>query len=169
MQPQPFRFLFHPHTVYVCCLLVSPVCPCLYIYVSVFFLSSSLSDLDCPVVWGAPSGLLLFSCSLRYLFHRLAPSALNLPPLLCLHFIVLDPKLGDLRCETNKCTFFFSDSVEIHSDHTCFCPDTYAFRDNIITGYIHLGAPTVDPCARSTIGEAQESIRSQLLCNWVRY
>lgn len=133
--------------VVVCWFLLS-VRAC--IYVSVFFLSSSLSDLDCPVVWGAPSGLLLFSCSLRYLFHRLAPSALNLPPLLCLHFIVLDPKLADLRCETNKCTFFFffSESVEMHSDHTHFCPDTYAFRDNIITGYIHLGAPTVDPCAR---------------------
>ena len=138
---------FLPSTHYVClfsvgfsCLVLS-ICVC----VCVFFLSPSHSDLDCPVAWGS-SGLLLFSCSLRYLFHTLTPSAFKLSPM-CFHFVVLDPKLGDSRFETNTRAYMFRHSLQIAHTRTRSRAHTYAFRDNIITGCMHLGTPTVDPCA----------------------
>lgn len=146
-------FLASTHYICLFCVFFFPlfsfcmfVCP----------LSPSHSDLDCPVVWGS-SGLLLFSCSLRYLSRFFPPWAFQL----VLGFHSPWPQSPWLQI-WNK---------------TCFCrctqslPHTprYAFRDNIITVYIHIGTPTVDPCAQSTMGEAQESIRSQLLCNWVIY
>ena len=116
-----------------------------YMCVCVFFLSPSHSDLDCPVAWGS-SGLLLFSCSLRYLFHTLTPSAFKLSPM-CFHFVVLDPKPGNSRFETNTRAYMFRHSLQIAHTRTRSRAHTYAFRDNIITGCMHLGTPTVDPCA----------------------
>lgn len=91
---------------------------CLYFYMFVFFLSLFHSDLDSPVNWGS-SGLLLFSCSLRYLFHCLGPLAFKLSPL-CLHFIVLEPKLSHSPFETNTETYIFNHFAHRHSKpHMC--------------------------------------------------
>lgn len=119
VQPSPFKFFLHPHIVYVCSVSVSFVCLYFYMCVCVFPLSPFHSDLDCPVVWGS-SGLLLFSCSLRYLFHCLAPSAFKLSPL-CFHFIVLDPKLGDCRFETNTQAYIFFYTPIHTSAHSLMC------------------------------------------------
>lgn len=103
-------------THFVCCfscVVCSSICVC------VFPLSLFPFDLDCPVVWGS-SGLLLFSCSLRYLFHCLAPFAFKLSPLL-LHYIVLDPRLTDSRFETNADVY----CLQIHSTpHMSMCAHT---------------------------------------------
>lgn len=101
------------HTcMFVLCWFLLAVCACIYVFV--FFLSPFHSDLDCPVVWGS-SGLLLFSCSLRYLLHGLSPSAFNLP-LLCFHLIFLNVKLCDYTFETNTHIYI---QIYIFKSHTC--------------------------------------------------
>lgn len=104
-------------THFVCCfscVVCSSICVC------VFPLSLFPFDLDCPVVWGS-SGLLLFSFSLRYLFHCLAPLPLSFSPLL-LHVIV--PRLTDSRFETNAGVYCLQihstpPHVDVHT-HLCF-------------------------------------------------
>lgn len=61
------------HLYFYVCLLISVVCLYLFVCVCVFPFPIFHSDLDCPDAW-VFSGLLLFSCSLRYLFHSLSPS-----------------------------------------------------------------------------------------------
>lgn len=127
---------------------------------SMCFSPPCYSHLDCPVNWGS-SGLLLFSCFLRYLFPCLCPLTFKLSPL-CVHFIVSEPKLSNSWFLNTQAYIFF---VILHiytQNHTwahllvCTHP---CFRENIITRYMHLSTPTVDPCARSTI---REKLRSQL-------
>lgn len=129
-------------------LFASTYCVCFFcVCVCAFPLFPFHSDLDRPVVCGS-SGLPLFSCSWRYLSQRLAPSSFM---------------------------FWNYFSWPVNTVPPCrnapnpTCTHTFAFRDNTIAVCSHLGMPTVDPCARSTIGKAPKSIRSQLLCNWVRY
>lgn len=133
------------------------------------FVCLFLSVLDRPVVCGS-SGLLLFSCFLRYPSHRFTvPSSNFKPSPLCFHTLVPDLKLAPSGFpkqtqEHSACLPFRADLPK-----SLHARPTFAVGDKIITVYMHLGTPTVDPRARSTIGEAQESIRSQLLCNWLRY
>lgn len=122
--PHLSDFFLHTHIMYVCSVLPSFVCLYFYMCVCVFPLSPFHSDLDCAVVSGS-SGLLPFSCCLRYLFHCLAPFAFKLLPLR-FHFIVLDPKLGDCRFKTNTQAYIFF-YTPIHTSarvlmctHLCF-------------------------------------------------
>lgn len=130
-------------------LFASTYCAC-FSCVFVLFLSFPFhSDLDRPVFWGS-SGLLLFSCSSRYLISLCC----------CFHLFI---SLNHFSWPVN------TESAAMREGSNPTCTHTFAFRDNTIAVRTHLGTPTVDPFAHSTIGKAPESIRSQLLCNWVRY
>lgn len=145
---------------YIFRLCVSAVCWFL-LFVLLIPFPTFRSDLACPDV-RLSSGTLLFSCSLRYLLHRL-------PPFTYMHSFFMHllwtrwPQFGNKH--TKMCFLFLLSALPAHARLL----HTYAFKDNIITGCLHLGTPTVDPRAQSTIRGAQKSIRSQLLCNWVRY
>lgn len=150
-------------------MLISVVCLYLFVCVCVFPFPIFHSDLDCPDAW-VFSGLLLFSCSLRYLFHCLSPSTFKpsfFPIFTCFWPQTRRPQIRKRYTRMFVYLCRYSKRPAHRLMHTC--THGYAFRDNIITGYMHLGTPTVYPCAHSTIWGAQESIRSQLLCNWVRY
>lgn len=119
-----------------------------YMWVCAFPLFPFHSDLDCPVPWGS-SGLLPFSCFSRYLFLYLSPSTVCL---LC-HYTW--PQIQwILLCSYAQTPTF---------------THIFASTDNTVTVWIYFYTLTVDPCAHWTIRETQESIRSQLLCNWGRY
>lgn len=131
VQPQPFRFFLPLHIMYVRSVFVSLVLYFLYVCMCFPSLSPFHSDLDCPVVWGS-SGLLLFSCSLRYLLYCRSPLSAH-------HFVFislsLTPNLAALDLKQTYFSFlpFCADTL-VHS-----CAHTYAFRDNLITVYMYLG------------------------------
>lgn len=107
-------FLASAH--HVCSFSVCFSCLVLSICVCMCFpsLSPFHSDLDCPVVWGS-SGLLLFSCSLRYLFHCHSPLSAH-------HFVFISMSLTpNLAALDLKQTYFFLFAILCRYTCTLMC------------------------------------------------
>lgn len=112
----------HIHTLYtyVCAVFCLFLFSFLFLYMCVCPLCPSHSDLHCPVVCGS-SGLLLFSCSSRYLFHHLVPRAFQLFSFLSGISVPLTPKLSDARQAAKKYIYCICVKQTDKHLHLCRC------------------------------------------------